>query len=154
MSGSEVTEVTTESTVHMPVELTEPQWRCRNELTHMGIHCTKNSLLPLFGLCPRYAEVPGPRIEPIPQQWQHWTINPLSHQGTPVLRIQKGRHPGMTGIWGCNQVSTWKEALSWKPQEKSLWALGITKQGTCYDYRSQFSWSFLVRRNTFWQKLI
>ena len=34
---------------------------------------------------PRHAEVPGPGIEPMPQQGQHQILNPLSHQGTPGI---------------------------------------------------------------------
>ena len=26
----------------------------------------------------------GPGIEPVPQQWQYWVLNPLYHQGTPL----------------------------------------------------------------------
>ena len=34
----------------------------------------------------RHVGLPGPWIEPVPQQWQHWILNPLSHKGTlPVL---------------------------------------------------------------------
>ena len=33
----------------------------------------------------KHAEVPRPGIEPEPQQWQCWILNPLSHQGTPSL---------------------------------------------------------------------
>ena len=46
---------------------------------------------PFFGgvLCSWHVEVPGPEIEPMPQQWpeplrcQCQILNPLSHQGTP-----------------------------------------------------------------------
>ena len=37
-----------------------------------------------------HAEVPRPRIEPVPQQWQHWFFNLLSHQKTPALCFLKG----------------------------------------------------------------
>ena len=30
-------------------------------------------------------EFQGPGIKPVPQQWQCWILNPLSHQGTPRL---------------------------------------------------------------------
>lgn len=30
-----------------------------------------------------HAEVPGPRIEPVPSQWQRLILSPLSYQGTP-----------------------------------------------------------------------
>lgn len=36
-----------------------------------------------FWLCWWHVEVPRPRIEPMPQQWPNWILNPLSHQGTP-----------------------------------------------------------------------
>ena len=40
--------------------------------------------LSLFqGLHPWQGEVPRPGIEPTPQQWQHWVLNLLGHQGPP-----------------------------------------------------------------------
>ena len=30
--------------------------------------------------CLRHGKVPGPGIEPVPQQWQHWILNLPSHQ--------------------------------------------------------------------------
>ena len=32
----------------------------------------------------QHAEVSGPGIESMPQQWQCWLLNLLSHQGTPL----------------------------------------------------------------------
>ena len=37
--------------------------------------------------CQWHAKVPGPRIEPEPQQWGHWILKPLSHQGALVLAV-------------------------------------------------------------------
>ena len=40
----------------------------------------------IFDFFPPYLwhrEVPGPGIEPEPQQWQCWILNLLDHQGTP-----------------------------------------------------------------------
>ena len=31
----------------------------------------------------QHVGIAGPGIEPMPQQWQRWILNPLSHQGTP-----------------------------------------------------------------------
>ena len=36
-----------------------------------------------FWQCPQHVKVPRPGIKPVPQHWQHWILNPLSHQGTP-----------------------------------------------------------------------
>ena len=32
---------------------------------------------------PQHEVVPGPGIKPLPQQWQRWILNPLSHHGNP-----------------------------------------------------------------------
>ena len=40
-----------------------------------------------FWPCSEHMEVPKPGIKPIPQQWQHWILNPLSHQRTPSLSL-------------------------------------------------------------------
>ena len=37
-----------------------------------------------FWLHSWHAEVPGSGIKPMPQQWQHWILNLLGHQGTPI----------------------------------------------------------------------
>ena len=34
-----------------------------------------------FWLCPQHAQVPGSGIQPAPQQWQHWILNLLHHNG-------------------------------------------------------------------------
>ena len=63
-------------------------------------------------LHPGYAEVPRPGIEPVPQlepepqQWQHWILNPLNHQGN-LRRVTKNEN-GLTfplmktgmSLWG------------------------------------------------------
>ena len=36
-----------------------------------------------FGCTPWHVEVPGLGIELIPQQWQYWILNPLSHKRIP-----------------------------------------------------------------------
>ena len=36
-----------------------------------------------FWPCLWHAEVPGPGVEPVPQQWPWQVLYPLSHQGTP-----------------------------------------------------------------------
>ena len=36
-------------------------------------------------------EIPWPEIEPLPQQWQSWILNSLSHKGTAVNSSLKGR---------------------------------------------------------------
>ena len=41
----------------------------------------------LFWPSPQHVEVPGPEIKPKLQQWQHWILNPLSHQGTPKPKV-------------------------------------------------------------------
>ena len=40
-----------------------------------------------FGLCLQHVAVPGPGIKPMPQQWQHWILNPLSHLGIPIFEF-------------------------------------------------------------------
>ena len=42
-----------------------------------------------FCLCLKHTEVPRSGIEPAPQQWQRWILNPLCHQGTPYKHISK-----------------------------------------------------------------
>ena len=48
-----------------------------------------------FWPCPQQVKIPGPGIKsvphqwPEPQQWQHWILNQLSHQGTPDYTIAK-----------------------------------------------------------------
>ena len=53
------------------------------------------SLLLFFGFVfvlpsPQHMDVPGsgiqpePQLRPNPQSWQHWILNPLSRQGTPL----------------------------------------------------------------------
>ena len=39
----------------------------------------------LFWLCLWHVEVLWPQVEPEPQQWQCWILNPLSHQGAPEV---------------------------------------------------------------------
>ena len=36
-------------------------------------------------VCPWHVEVPGPKREPAPQQWQHWILNLLCHKRTPPV---------------------------------------------------------------------
>ena len=43
----------------------------------------KNSSFFFFALL-WHVGVPAPMTESVPQQWQHWVLNPLSHQGTPL----------------------------------------------------------------------
>ena len=42
---------------------------------------------------PWHAEVSGPRIELEPQQWQCQILNPVSHQGTPLMGILDDKTP-------------------------------------------------------------
>ena len=46
--------------------------------------CCSFSFFP-FWPCPWHTEVPGSGTKPTPQQWQHWLLNLLCHQGTPSL---------------------------------------------------------------------
>ena len=39
-----------------------------------------------FWLHMQHVEIPRPGTEPIPQQWQHWILNPIGHQGTPFFK--------------------------------------------------------------------
>ena len=70
------------------------------QLSHVGnsqMSCFRIAFLfvCLFVFQPhqKQSEVPGPGIQPVlqqwpkPQQWQHWILNPLSHQQTPYFRI-------------------------------------------------------------------
>ena len=54
-----------------------------------------------FFLCSRHDEVPGPGIEPVPHQWPHRFLNPLSHQGTLSFYVKTFHH--------CSKVEFWKK---------------------------------------------
>ena len=68
-----------------------------NTIHHMP-HLTHSFML--FWLRPWHAEVSRPEIklmsqqQPKPQQWQHWIINSLSHQGTPCSSFKSSNLPG------------------------------------------------------------
>ena len=40
-----------------------------------------------FWLYPWHGEVPGPRMEPMPQEWQGLVFNPLSHRGALEILV-------------------------------------------------------------------
>lgn len=52
-----------------------------------------------FWPCLWHAEVPGPGMEPEPQQWKHQVLNLLSHLGTPKMLILTNIH-----VWSSDAI--------------------------------------------------
>lgn len=80
------------------------------------------------------------------------TANNLRNVAFHCAKNQKGRSTELweCGLWGSKRVrSTGKACLSWDPQEQPLWASGMSEQGICCDYGSQFSWSFFREERRF-----
>jgi len=68
-----------------------------------------------FWPCPLHVEVPGPGIQPTPQQWpkplwwQHWILNLLHHKRTPQSPFLNDLFIKMYLI----RIQTWEMGLGW-----------------------------------------
>ena len=68
---------------------TPAAWRCKNNKGFKAFRQKFSSLFysSLFCLHPWRVQIPGPGIEPAPQQWHCQILNLLGHQGTPIICI-------------------------------------------------------------------
>ena len=105
-----------------------------------------------FWPCPRHAGVSRPAIKPMAQQWQHWILNPLSHQGTPItlflccqLAFIDGqeRTQSLKGPWDTH-THTHTHTLKYTRYSIS-WALVLRAGTATYNPKHPLLWPTLLR---------